>query len=203
MRCETIRRRHQTDQCFPVSDCASRTHLLLARSSSRQPSTLRPQGRFVRCPDRWPGCSRTGRAELPDSALRRWTLWGYSEWYLSRSASPQRGWIRSVSNDPKPRSIQTPRESCGTQFQCVSVSFVDHSNINQTIHDVTQVSHLEKQLALLSTESSATRVPPHTWLPFLCRLAIHGQIPAVATELPPRIREFSGAWPQTTAGEKN
>lgn len=63
------------------------------------------------------------------------------------------------------------------------------------------VSHLEKQLALLKTESTDTRVPPHTWLPFFCKLAIHGHIPAVDTEFPPKIREFIGALPQTAGGK--
>lgn len=65
-------------------------------------------------------------------------------------------------------------------------------------------NHPEKQLALLNTALADTRVPPHTWLPFLCRLAIHGHVPD-ATEFPFNRREFSGALPQKTswgAGEK-
>lgn len=57
---------------------------------------------------------------------------------------------------------------------------------------------LEKQLALVRTESSDTSVPPQTCCPSFCKLAIHGHSPSVATELPPTMREFSGARPQTT-----
>lgn len=59
-------------------------------------------------------------------------------------------------------------------------------------------NHPEKQSAPLNTASTDTRVPPHTWLPFTCRLAIHGHVPAVA-EPPLDKRKFSGALPQKTS----
>ena len=48
------------------------------------------------------------------------------------------------------------------------------------------------------TKFSATSVPPQTCVPFRCMLAIHGHVPADATE-PPPIREFKEALPQTAA----
>lgn len=63
-----------------------------------------------------------------------------------------------------------------------------------------EYNHPEKQLALLNTPLTDTNVPPHTWLPFFCRLTIHGHVPAV-TEFPFKKRKSSGALPQKTSWE--
>lgn len=59
--------------------------------------------------------------------------------------------------------------------------------------------YLVKQLAELMTNRSAISVPPQTWLPLNCRLAIHGQTPGDTRELFPPTRVFSLALPHTTA----
>lgn len=59
---------------------------------------------------------------------------------------------------------------------------------------------LEKHSASLMTKFSATSVPPQICVPFLCRLAIHGHVPADTTELPPPTTEVNEALPHTTAG---
>lgn len=57
-------------------------------------------------------------------------------------------------------------------------------------------SHLLKQWAAVRTHWSLMREPPQKWLPLRCRLTCHGQSPAAAL-LPPTIRLFSGAVPQS------
>lgn len=59
--------------------------------------------------------------------------------------------------------------------------------------------YLVKQLAELMTKRSAISVPPQTWLPFSCRLAIHGHMPADTRALFPPKRVFRLARPHTTA----
>lgn len=68
---------------------------------------------------------------------------------------------------------------------------------NTTVHS-DAIGGPEKQLALVSTKFSDTSVPPHTCWPFCCKLAIHGQSPADATEAPFKSEEPSGVCPQTT-----
>lgn len=59
--------------------------------------------------------------------------------------------------------------------------------------------YLVKQLAELMTKRSAISVPPQTWLPLNCRLAIHGHTPADTRALFPPKRVFRLARPHTTA----